>query len=460
MKKIDRKDVNVLLGDPKAAIIALAMPMFVSYLVSQVNLYVDTFWTSGLGSLATSSISTVAPIYTIITTVGLGMSVGVTSTIAFRLGKGNKEQASLMAGNALLFGIVISYVASAAVWILFDPMMTFMGADDVRDLSYSYMLPYILMSAAVICNSIMAGLLRAEGAGTKSMIVLVVSAILNMAMDPLFIYILDMGVFGAALATTTSALLATLIGVSWYLTDRMTLKLTKSSFKFNKEALVEVLSVGAPKTADALINNVVILIQRVFVIAVAGTVGVMWFNLPWRYIVLVAVPSDAITSALIPVCAAAYGQKRVDKMKESISYCLKITFATTLILSVILFIFADPLMSVFTTESTMQDNKEMLVWVLKTYSLALFPYAFGKLASAMLQSIKKALRSTKVTLIWAAIKLGLLAIASQFSFEAIIYAMVLSHYVNFVVMMYFAVKETRKKFVLIEQENSLTNATI
>ena len=164
MAKGSEKDLATMLGDPKKAIAAMTLPMLVSYVVMEVNLFVDTFWTSGLGPEASSAISTVAPLYAIFGAFGVGLGVAASATISFRLGKGDKEGASALAGNTMVLGALVSIAVSAAVFLLMDPLMEFMGADDIADLGREYIMPFVLTSWALILHSVVAGILRAEGA--------------------------------------------------------------------------------------------------------------------------------------------------------------------------------------------------------------------------------------------------------------------------------------------------------
>ena len=439
------RDLSTLLGDPKKAILALALPMLLSYLIADLNLFIDTFWTSGLGDVASSAISTVTPLYTIITAFGIGLGVAASATISFRLGAKELGAASKIAGNIIVLGLMISVLASFTVFVLIDPIIDFMDAGDIRELGKEYMMPILLMSWALILNPIVAGLLRSEGGGKKSMIVLSASAIFNMTLDPLLIYYLDLGLFGASLATGISALIASLVGLYWYASDRMVVKLSRNCFMLEKSSSIEALGVAIPRTTESLINSAMIIIQRVFIIAVAGTIGVMYFNMPWRFVMLAVVPAQAIGAALIPVCSAALGQKNPDKMLMAMKYSVKLVLVISAILSVILILGAEVCISVYTYNESMAQHKDMLAWVLRMDGFAIIPFALTSLGGCMLQAMKRSKISTMVMFIWAFVKLLMFYVATFFDFHAIIYALVLSHYVVLVMMYMFVVKEIRKK---------------
>ena len=454
---ISKNDLDTMLGDPKKAILAMILPLTVSYLVTQVNLYVDTFWTSGLGADASSAISTIAPIYNIVSYAGVGLGIGASATIAYRLGQGDYRTSNNLAGNTLILGLFFSIAASVLVYFFTGPIIMAIGAENIYDECLEYVFPYVLMSWALILNGIVAGLLRSEGAARKSMIVLVVSAVFNMLLDPLLIYALDWNLFGAGMATSLSSLIAGGMGLAWYAADRMNIKLNREAFRPSMSSMKEVLAVGAPKTAETTITQAINMAQRVFFIVAAGTLGVMFYNIPWRYVALATVPISALGAAIIPICSASLGQRKPEKMDIAVRYSIKFTLIVSIAISAFIFIFADPLMDVFTYSESMAEQKGMLVWVTRMYCLLIPPYAFNMLGNSILQALKKSMLCTILVLAWGILKLACYAVASQYSFEAIIISFVILQYIIGGIMMYLALDQTkkRKKSILKELESTV-----
>lgn len=423
MKKDDR-EMRRMLGEPKKAIRSLAAALSLSYLVIQLNIFVDTFWTSGLGDMDMTAVSMMSPIYWIITATGVGLGVGAASTISFRIGEGNMERAEKLAANSVVLGLLTSVFVSAAMMLLIDPIIDLMGADEVRDGSVAYVFPFIAMGSALILNGIISGLLRSEGAGRKSMIVLIVSATLNIALDPVLIYGLGMGVAGAGWATSVGALISTALGLYWYMSGRMNVALSFRGFRPDRGVMAEVMGIGGPRTAEALVTGTTNILQRIFIIAAGGTVAVMLYNVPFRYPTLAIVPAEAIGAAMIPVCSAALGQKDTAKMKLGMLYSAKLSIAITSAIALTVFVFADPLMGVFTTSESMASHKEELVWVLRMFCIFIPFDGLRKLGSCMLQVLRRSKLSTAAMLLWGVCKLTAYAAASLYSFEALIIACV------------------------------------
>lgn len=440
------KDLEILLGEPKRAIRSMALAFIFAMAVIEVNQFVDTFWVSGLGADASSAVATVTPIYGLMMCAGLGIGVGATTSIAFRLGQGEHAKANSLAANSLTLTAFIAVISSVIIAITAKPVIELMGAGSIMDLSFDYLIPFILMSPALLCSSVLGAVLRAEGAAKKSTIVQISAAVFNIILDPVMIYGLDLGVFGAGLSTSVSALLSLLIGLWWYYKDRMIVKLTRESAKVDREAMKEVLNVGAPKTGQTLISNFTDLVQRVFLIVAGGTNAVILYNFTWRYIGLVNLPGRACDSAMIPVCSAAYGQSDMVKMRTAYHYTAKIVLLFGIASMIALFVFAEPLITILTLEETMAALRPEFVWTLQV-SVLLIPFsALMGIGASMLQALKKAKVPMYFYMFWGFLKLGMYAVAAYGfnSYEWIIYSMVIVHVFGGIALMYMAEKQYRK----------------
>ena len=443
------KDLEKMLGEPKAAIRGMILPFLIAMAVVEINQFVDTFWVSGLGVASASAVSTIVPVYGLMMCAGLGIATGITTCGAFRLGRGDREAAGSLASNAIILGLIFSLIASILVGIFINPIIDIMGAQDVREEAVRYMLPYTFMSPAVILVSILGGMLRAEGAASKSTIVQAVSAILNMIFDPILIYSLDLGVFGAGLATTLSSMLALFLGFHWYLKKRTIIDINRSNFRVNKFSMAEVMGVGGPKTVQMFISNFTDFLQRIFIIIAGGTNAVMFYNYSWRYIGVVTLPGRAVDTAMLPVCSSAYGQNDLEKMKVGYIYSIKLVVGFAVIAGGALFVFAEPLMSIMTTEESMHEVLGTFVWTLRV-SCFLIPFsALMGVFSSILQTMKRAKIPMYFFIIWGFIKLGLYALAAYGyfgidPFEGIIYSMVAVHVFGALCLGLFAYGEFSK----------------
>lgn len=440
----NENDVEVMLGDPKKAILSMTIPLIISYLVSQINVFVDIAWCSGLGEDATAAVSTMTPIYWIIVSLGLGLGVGASATISSYIGRQNKEKAESLAAQTLMFTVVISFITSPVLYLLIGPTISWMGADEIRDLCMEYCLPYIVMCVFLILNGVISGLLRSEGAAKRAMFILVLSAVINMILDPLMIYGLDLGVSGAGWATVSATIISTMVGIYWYMKGSTFLKLSFKKFHFKWDELKEVLYVGIPRSAEGMIVNFMSLVQLVFVIACGGVIGAALYGIPWKFVSIGIIPATAMGAALIPVCSSALGKNDLKKAEKGYKYAL---FTTTVVLTIIgafIFVFADYLVIPFTYSGSMESLRPEFAKILRIYSLFIPFFGFIEIGSALLQSIRKSHLSLACSLLRNILIVTLLYFASNVSMDAIYWSLFISEIIGGIMMISLANYEFKK----------------
>lgn len=352
---------------------------------------------------------------------------------------------------------MFAVLGSALAAIFSRPALELMGAGDIADECMSYLWPYIILSPFLLCETIVGSMLRGEGAARKATVVQVSAAAFNMVIDPVLIYILDMGVFGAGLATCVSAILSMTIGLYWYTSGKTVVKLDRQAFTRDRVAMKDIMDIGGPKTGQSIISNITDLLQRAFLIAAGGTNSVMYYNYTWRYIGLATLPGQAYENAMIPVCSAGYGQGDLDKMRDGFRYTTKIVILFSTALALFLLVFAEPLIMIMTYEESMAALRSEFVWTLRV-SIVLIPFSsLMGVGSSMLQVMRKAGRVMRFYMLWAFIKLSMYAVSAYVlcSYDWIIYSMVIMHIFGGSALMWMALREYRRLGAEMEANRSL-----
>ncbi len=445
----DRHELETLLGEPKKAVRSMFLPFLIAFAIIEANQFIDTFWISGLGTQSASAISTVVPFYVLLMSAGIGISVGATTTVAFRVGKGDNGMAEKLAANALNLGVLMSILASVILFFGLDPAMDLLGVDSIRKECWDYMLPLILMSTPMICLLILGGTLRGEGAARKSTIIQISAAAFNMILDPILIYTFNLGIMGAGLATGLASLISLIIGLSWYLRGKTVLRITRSNFRIDRPIMMELMAVGGPGTVNELIASAMTFIQRIFFVVAGGTAAVLLYNYPWRFITLFNLPGRAFENSLIPVGSAAYGQSDTEKMWTAYKYCFKLTAAFSIAAMIFIMVFAEPLMSIMAYEPSMKELMPKLVWCLGLSAIMLPFLALRGVGAALLQAMKKAKVPMYFDLFWGSVRMVLYALSAYGllgvdPFDGIIYIMVIVYSISGVLMNILAVWQFRK----------------
>ncbi len=412
MLRPDKNDLDVLLGDHKKAIRSMFVPLLVAFAVIELNQFVDTFWISGLGRAASEAISVSVSFYMLLMCAGMGIGIGATSAIAFRLGQDRKDIAGSVASNAIILSLIVGVISAILLFLFLDPALDILGANNIRTECWDYMIPFMLMAPILMAHSVIGGLFRGEGAARKSTIIQMTAALLNIVLDPLFIYILNMGIMGAGVATGLSALIALTIGLRWYIQKKTVVRMDRSNFHYSKEAVREIMNVGVPKTFQDLITSFTVFAQRIFIIVAGGTSAVLIYNYPFRITSLFNLPGKALENSMLPIASAAYGQKDLKKMKDAANYALKLTLIIAAVAMVFIFVFAEPLMSIFTYEESMGAMLPDLTQALRLICISMPFMAMKGIGASILQSMKKAKIPMYFDLFWSILRLILFALSA------------------------------------------------
>lgn len=394
------KDVKVMLGDPKKALLIMAGPIFISLAVGQINSIVDTYWCSNLGLNALSAIGIVSSLYFLLNGIANGLSLGISISVARRIGANETNIAERIASQGIALIIAISIVVTPLFLFFCNPIISMIGGGIAYRESVAYAYPYFLSGFVFFIHSIFAGLLRAEGAAKKSMTVLILSVIFNLLFDPIFAFTLGLGIAGLAWASVASAFLSVLLAVYWYFIKRSTyIHPNFAAFRFEWPLIMEFLRLGVPKMIELNIMSVINLGLVYFLIVGGGEMGVALYNTTWKYVSLLLLPSHALGGGLVPICAAAYGSGDLKKVQDAYYYSLAVSLSVTTAAAIFVAAFSDIFAIFFTSSGSAMQLREGMTHTIRLFCIFIPFYGWINMASSLLQAIYMADRSMYSTLI-------------------------------------------------------------
>lgn len=391
------KGVDTLLGDPKKAIVALSVPFMIAMIAQTANNLIDSAWVAGLGPDALAAVGFVFPLFFILIGVGNGVGVGAASAIGRAIGRGERKTADRIASQAVVLAIAASLIISILLLILQKPILIMLGAGDTIDLCVEYGTPIFLMGTFMILNGVMGGILRAEGNAKAAMNAQLLMAGSNMVLDPLMIYDygLGLGIAGAAWATVVASMisLGVMVYMFFFAKKRTYITMSIRDSKPDMAIYKDILRVGIPSSLEMLIISLVSAVMNMLLIMVGGTDGVGIYVSVWRLIMLAMIPMMSISGASVPVCAAAYGARRKDKLRTAYFFGIKLSTVLLLVLSAMLFIFAEYVTLIFTyAESTAYLRDEMALCL--RYMCLFLPFVgWGGMSTTLFQAIGKGFNS-------------------------------------------------------------------
>ncbi|MBR2557062.1 MAG: MATE family efflux transporter [Methanobrevibacter sp.] len=402
--------VDIMLGNPKQALLKMSMPLIISLLISSFYNLIDAAWVSGLGADALAGVGFFTPIFMILVGFGNGLGAGAAFAISKYIGEENKVKADNASIHSILIDVVVSVIITIILFILLVPILNAMGAGQTIVYATDYGNIIVLGSVFIILSNALYGIYRGEGDSTRPMYAMVASAILNMILDPIFIYYLNLGVRGAAIATLISAIFVILILSYWFYIKKDTyLNPVWGNLNFKRDISFDIVKVGIPASIQLLNNAFFAAVFSALLAFVSSTDSVAVYSTCWRIVIIGTTPILAIGTALISVIAANYGAKNYENIKIAHRYAMKISMIFAIAVAILTNVFAGDIASIFASSGTSvriaSELTSFLQWIVIYYPTMAVgvasTYVFqgiGRGITAMFQTI---MRETGFTIAFA-----------------------------------------------------------
>jgi len=229
---------------------------------------------------------------------------------------------------------------------------------------------------------------------------ILMGSVLNIILDPIFIYYFGLGVSGAAIASVFSMAVSSLFYIYWIFSKKDTyLDISIKNFKYNRRILNEILSVGIPSTLAQLSMSISMIILNKIVVLVGTTDGIAVFTSGWRIIMVATTPIMGLATGVTAVTGAAFGASNKEKLKIAYLYAIKWGIFVELLIAFIVFFFTKEISYIFTYSKEAARISDELVRFLKISTLFYLAVPPGILTSAMFRGVGKGLNSLIVTII-------------------------------------------------------------
>ena len=352
-EKLNYDGVDSILGDPKKALWKMSIPLIVSLLITSLYSVIDAIWVSGLGADALAGVGFVSPIFIALMGIGNGLGAGSASALSKYIGEGNKEKADNGSVHTIFITVIISAIATFLLLIFLRDILLAMGAGDTINYAMDYGLILSAGSILIILSNSLYGVLRGEGDANRTMYAMLFSSILNMVLDPIFIYGLNLGVRGAAIASLLSLLFVNIILFYWFYIKKDTyLKPFLSNFKFDKQITLDILKVGLPASLELVNNALFAAIFSLLLVTVASTDAVAVYSTGWRVVTIATTPIIAVATALISVVGANYGARKYEEILVAHRYSMKMSILFGVLAALVVYIFAPQIVLAFAYTGT------------------------------------------------------------------------------------------------------------
>ena len=339
---------NQMLNDPISRVIPrMAIPTIVAFLINSVYSLADTYFVSSLGTSATAAVSVNASLDQLIMMAGSMLAVGANSYIARLLGRGEDDKASRVLSTAFFLAFFLGLTLAVVGNIFMVPMVRLLGATPTcEQYSIDYATYVLLAAPFMAANFVMNQCLRSEGSATLSMVGMGFGGVLNCFLDPIFIFVFDMGVAGASLATAISKLVSFCILIFPYLTRRSLLRLSIREFRPSRDILSSIVSVGS----SSMFRSGLSVVSAIVLNSIAGGIsdsvlagiGVCTKVMMFPFSIILG-----FGNGFQPVAGFNWGAKRFDRVEESYRFSAKVALIGSAVLALIVGFLSDAIIVAF-----------------------------------------------------------------------------------------------------------------
>ncbi len=332
---------------PKA-LLSMGIPTMIGMLVNAFYNLVDAYFVGGLGESQMGAISVVYPLGQVVVGLGLLFGNGAASYISRLLGRGDKENANKVANTALYSSVSVGAVIIIISMVFLHPILKLLGAtDSILPFAATYASVYIVSCIFNVFNVTMNNIVTSEGAAKTTMCALLTGAVLNIALDPLFIYVFDLGVAGAAIATAISQVVSTCVYQIYILRKKSVFHFRVKDCTYTKETMSEIFKIGIPTLVFQILTSVSIsLINNA-----AGDYGdsaIAGMGVVTRLISMGSLSVFGFIKGFQPIAGYSYGAKKFDRLREAIKTSILWSTVFCVIFGVILALFPTAIVSQFT----------------------------------------------------------------------------------------------------------------
>lgn len=451
MKKLDlgKEKINTLL-------LSFAIPCVISMLINSVYNIVDQiFIGKGVGTLGNAATNVIFPLVIIANAISGLIGNGASANLSLRLGEKKEDEAKKCIGSAITLTIIVSIVFSIIIYLLLPNLVYLLGCtENVYHYALDYGIIILIGAPFMITYSAIASIIRADGSPKYSMILLVVGAIINIILDPIFIFTFNMGVKGGAIATVIGQIVSCIMALV-YIPKIKSVKLEKNDFKLDK-SIIRTLGLGL----SSFITQATVLALFVFmnnIMTKYGATSKFGSDIPLSVYGVISKINSLYISTILgisigsqPIIGFNYGAGNYSRVRETLKKVLVINMIVGIIFNTIFFLFPTELAGIFIskTDPSYDLFMEFAVLMCRSFLLVCCLNFLEMTTSIVVQSLGNVKKATAVSFIRQIILFIpialILCILCKKGIYGALYAGCISDSITFVISIFILLSEYKK----------------
>lgn len=313
----------------------MSLPAILAQIINLLYNMVDRMFIGripGIGALALTGVGLTLPVIILITAFAALVSMGAAPRASIMLGKDNKDEAEEILGNAFSSLIIVSIILTAIILIFGkDILMAFGASKDTIGYALEYINIYAMGTLFVQLSLGLNAFITAQGFSNVSMKTILIGAILNIILDPIFIFGLNMGVKGAALATIISQGVSALWVVRFLLSNKSSIKIKKMNLKLKKKIILPSILLGMSPFIMQITESILAVVFNTSLQKYGGDLAVGTMTILTSVMQFSLLPLVGLTQGSQPIISYNYGAGSLDRVRETFKLLLKVSVAYTTI---------------------------------------------------------------------------------------------------------------------------------
>ncbi len=331
------------------ALLSMGLPTMAGMLINALYSLADTYFVGGLGTVQMAAVTVAYPLGQIVVGLGLLFGNGAAAYLSRLLGQDNRKTANAVASTALYSSIGIGAIAILLSLFFLQPILRQFGAlADIMPYALSYSRIYIIFSIFNVFNVAMNNIVSSEGAARTAMLALMSGAVLNVILDPIFIYTLGLGVSGAAIATALSQMVSSAIYVTYILRKKSVFTFHIRECRFSGDILSEILKIGVPTLLFQLLTSISIAMINDAAKEYGGS-ALAAMGPVTKILSMGTLIVYGFLKGFQPIAGYSYGAKKYERLLEAIRTAALWSTIFCIIFGLAAAIFSGPIMTQFTS---------------------------------------------------------------------------------------------------------------
>lgn len=367
-EKMSAKEVNLGEGSVGRLLVKLAVPSIVAQMVNLLYNMVDRIYIGhipGSGDIALTGLGLCFPIIMIITAFSNLIGAGGAPRVAIHMGKGEQEQAEKTMGNCVATLVLLAVILTVLLELFAVPLLTLFGAsDNTLPYALSYLRIYVVGTLCVMISLGLNPFITTQGFSDVAMKTVIIGAVCNIILDPIFIFLLGMGVQGAALATILSQGVSA-VWVLFFLNGKRTkLRLKKQHLKIEWKVIAPVLALGVSPFVMGATESALNIAFNSSLAKYGGDVAVGAMTILSSIMQLQFMPTQGLTQGAQPIMSFNYGAAKIDRVKKTYRLLIGCCLAYTMVFWLAVQCFPQMFVKIFNDTPELLDTT---TWALRIY---------------------------------------------------------------------------------------------